>query len=172
MDANRRGYVSIFIIAVLVLLIAGCANYGKLRVESRHFTIASTKLSTQYSERMTIQKLVNNWRDYDIYYAGYRQDRAIGIMFDPKADDLKLLGDWWEKVDSKESLDFIFKWMDFPRDFWEVIPLYRMIGSRNRVFGYMFTPLIHVTFKQVDEKSMYVYSLEWTGWGQDPGDTE
>ena len=174
MGAKRREYVSIYILSILILFISGCGTYGKLRVESRHFTIASNKLNTQYGERMTIQKLINNWKDYDIYYAGYRRDRALGIMFDPKADDLRLLADWywWAKVDSKDSLDFIFKWMDLPRDFWEVIPLYRMVGSGDKVYGYMFTPFIHVTFKQIDEKSMYVYSLEWSGWGMEPGDTE
>jgi hypothetical protein len=173
MDAKRREYVSIFIIMTLIFFISGCANYGKLRVESRNANhIASTYSSTRYGENMTIDKLVNNWKNYDIYYAGFRQDRATGIMFDPKNDDLKLLGDWWEKIDSKESLDFVLKWMNFPRDFFEIIPLYRMIGPGEKVYGYMYTPFIHVTFKQVDEKSMYVYYLEWTGWGLDPGDTE
>ena len=172
MDAKRREYVSISIIAVLILLLSGCANYGKLRVESRNVNIASTNSSTKYSEKMTIQKLVNNWQDYDIYYSGYRQDRATGIMFDPKKDDLRLLGDWWAKIESKESLDFVLKWINFPRDFYEIIPLYSMIGPGEKVYGYMYTPFIHVTFKQVDEKSMYVYYLEWTGWGQDPGDLE
>jgi hypothetical protein len=120
---------------------------------------------------MTIDKLVNSWQDYDIYYAGYRQDLATGIMFDPKKDDLRLLGDWWAKIDSKESLDFVLKWMNFPRDtFFATIPLYRMIGPGEKVYGYMYTPFIHVTFKQVDEKSMYVYYLEWTGIGGGAGD--
>ena len=61
----------------------------------------------------TIDKLVNNWQDYHIYYAGYKLSRASGIMFDPKNDDLKLLGDWWAKIESKESLDFVLKWIDW-----------------------------------------------------------
>jgi hypothetical protein len=169
MDAKRREYVSIFIIMALIPLISGCAGYGKLRVESRHVNIASTYSNTKYSEKMTIEKLVNNWKDYDIYYAGYRSDRATGIMFDPKKDDLRLLGDWWAKIESKESLDFVLKWINFPRDFYEIIPLYSMIGPGEKVYGYMYTPFIHVTFKQVDEKSMYVYYLEWTGTSPDPG---
>ncbi len=172
MGAKRREYVSIYIITVLILLISGCANYGKLRVESRNVNIASTKSSAKYSEKMTIDKLVNNWQDYDIYYSGYRRDRATGIMFDPKKDDLRLLGDWWEKIDSKESLDFVLKWINFPTTFYEIIPLYSMIGPGEKVYGYMYTPFVHVTFKQVDEKSMYVYYLEWTGTGPGPDDFE
>jgi hypothetical protein len=173
MDAKRREYVSIFIIMTLIFFMSGCAKYGKLRVESRNVThIASSKSSAKYSEKMTIDKLVNNWKDYDIYYAGYRADRATGIMFDPKEDDLRLLGDWWEKIDTKESLEFVLKWINFPRTFYEVIPLYRMIGPGDKVYGYMYTPFTHVTFKQVDEKSMYVFWLEWTGWGWDPGVAE
>ncbi len=170
MDAKRREYVSIFIITALILLISGCTNYGKLRVESRNVNIASTNSSTRYSEKMTIQKLVNNWQDYDIYYSGYRPSRATGIMFDPKEDDLRLLGDWWEKIESRESLEFVLKWINFPGDFFEIIPLYNMIGPGEKVYGYMYTPFTHVTFKQVDEKSMYVYYLEWTGTGPGPGD--
>ncbi len=172
MGAKRKEYVSIFIITSLILLISGCANYGKLRVESRNVNIASTKSSAKYSEKMTIDKLVNNWQDYDIYYSGYRRDRATGIMFDPKKDDLRLLGDWWEKIDSKESLDFVLKWINFPTTFYEIIPLYSMIGPGEKVYGYMYTPFVHVTFKQVDEKSMYVYYLEWTGTGPGPDDFE
>jgi len=170
MDAKRREYVSISIIAVLILLLSGCANYGKLRVESRNVNIASTNSSTKYSEKMTIQKLVNNWQDYDIYYSGYKPSRATGIMFDPKEDDLRLLGDWWEKIESRESLEFALKWINFPRDFFEIVPLYNMIGPGEKVYGYMYTPFTHVTFKKVDAKSMYVYYLEWTGTGLGPGD--
>ncbi len=172
MDAKRRETVSIFIITALILFVSGCANYGKLRVESRNVNIASTNSSTKYSEKMTIQKLVNNWQDYDIYYSGYKPSRATGIMFDPKEDDLRLLGDWWEKIESRESLEFALKWINFPRDFFEIIPLYNMIGPGEKVYGYMYTPFIHVTFKQVDEKSMYVYYLEWTGTGPGPGDLD
>lgn len=170
MDVKRREYVSVFILALMILLISGCANYGKLRMESRHVNIASTKLSTEYSERMTIDKLVNNWQDYDIYYAGYRADRATGIMFDPKKDDLRLLGDWWKKIESKESLDFVLNWINFPSYYHEIIPLYRMIGPDEKVYGYVYTPFINVTFKKVDDKSMYVYYLDWTGLGPAPGD--
>ena len=172
MDAKRRETVSIFIITALILFISGCANYGKLRVESRNVNIASSYLGTKYSEKMTIDKLVNNWKDYDIYYSGYKPSRATGIMFDPKEDDLRLLGDWWEKIESRESLEFALKWINFPRDFFEIIPLYNMIGPGEKVYGYMYTPFTHVTFKQVDEKSMYVYYLEWTGTGPGPGDLD
>ena len=82
MDAKRREYVSIFIITILILLISGCANYGKLRVESQDVYNANTR----YSEKMTIEKLLNHWQDYDIYYAGYKASQATGIMFDPKND--------------------------------------------------------------------------------------
>ena len=160
MDAKRREYVSIFIIAGLILLLSGCANYGKLRVESRNVYNASTK----YSEKMTIDKLLNNWKDYDIYYSGYRADRAVAIMFDPKKDDLRLLGDWWDKIDSRESLDFVLKWVNFPNEFYFPLNLFRMIGPGEKLYGYMYTPFYHATFKQVDEKSMYVYNLDDTLW--------
>jgi hypothetical protein len=128
----------------LIFFMSGCAKYGKLRVESRNVThIASSKSSAKYSEKMTIDKLVNNWKDYDIYYAGYRADRATGIMFDPKEDDLRLLGDWWEKIDTKESLEFVLKWINFPRTFYEVIPLYRMIGPGDKVYGYMYISFVN-----------------------------
>ena len=80
MDAKGRAYVSIFIIAILIFLMSGCAEYGKLRVESQDVYNANTR----YSEKMTIQKLLKNWQDYDIYYAGYKASQATGIMFDPK----------------------------------------------------------------------------------------
>jgi hypothetical protein len=166
MDAKRREYVSIFIITGLILLISGCANYGKLRVESRDVYNASIK----YPEKMTINKLVDNWKDYDIYYSGYKPSQATGIMFDPKKDDLKLLTEWWEKIDSKESLEFVLNWIKFPRTFYYQNNLFKMIGPGEKVYWYVYTPFFHVTFKQVDEKSMYVYYLDDTLWFHGGGD--
>ena len=162
MDAKRREYVSILIITALVLLISGCANYGKLRLESRGVYNASTK----YPEKITIDELVNNWKDYDIYYSGYRPARATGIMFDPKNDDLKLLNGWWEKIESQESLSQVLKWLSFPGEYY-ANNLFKMIGPGEKVYGYVYTPFIHVTFKQVDEKSMYVYYLDDTAWAHE-----
>ncbi len=160
MDAKRREYVSIFIITVLILLISGCANYGKLRKESRGLYNANTR----YSENVTIQKLLDNWQEYDIYYAGYKASRATGIMFDPKNDDRKLLNGWWEKVDTQEQLSYIVKWLGFGSQNYYGNNLYRMMGPDENLYGYVYTPFTHVVFKSVDEKSMYVYYLDDTTW--------
>ena len=161
MDAKRREYVSIFIITILILLISGCANYGKLRVESQDVYNANSR----YSEKMTIEKLLNNWQDYDIYYAGYKSTRATGIMFDPKNDDRKLIHGWWEKIDSKEKLDTVVKWIGFRAQHYYGNYLYSMIGPDQKLYGYVFTPYNHVVFKSVDANSMYVYYLDDTIWG-------
>jgi uncharacterized protein YceK len=161
MDAKRREYVSIFIITILILLMSGCANYGKLRVESQDVYNANTR----YSEKMTIEKLLQNWQDYDIYYAGYKASQATGIMFDPKNDDRKLINGWWEKIDSKEKLDYVVKWVGFGAQKYYGNYLYKMIGPDQKLYGYVFTPYTQVVFKSVGDKTMYVYYLDDTTWG-------
>ena len=160
MDAKRREYVSIFIMAVLILFMSGCAEYGKLRVESQDVYNANTK----YSEKMTIEKLLKNWQDYDIYYAGYKTSQATGIMFDPKNDGRKLINGWWKKIDSKEELDYVVKWLGFRSQFTYGNYLYRMIGPDQKLYGYVFTPYNHVVFKTVGDNEMYVYYLDNPTW--------
>ena len=90
--------------------------------------------------------------------------KSTRIMFDPKNDDRKLLNGWWEKIDSQEELSYVVKWLGFGTRHLYGNNLYRMMGPDENIYGYVFTPFTHVSFKKVDEKSMYVYYLDDPTW--------
>lgn len=159
MDANKRIAVSIFIVMVLVLMISGCATYGTLQMESR----SPYRGKAEYNNRMTIDKLVGHWQDYDVYYAGYKASRATGVLFDPKNDNRKLTNGWWQKINDKETLMYVLKWLGLRRGLYSN-SLYKMIGPDGQFYGYVYTPFYHLVFKSVGNETMYVYNLDNPTW--------
>lgn len=134
---------------VSLCLMSGCSwlrSYGKIRVLSRH------------EEKLTIQGLKENWRDYTIYYVGSSVGIAAAIMFDPKNDDKTLLGDRWIKVEDQgtllELIDVIKSYVQFyPR-------LHRILGPDDQFYGYLFFAWGHPVIKVVDDRTLYMYDLE------------
>ena len=149
MDAEK--YVNLAVIGfVLIFLMFGCANYGKLRLESGR------------AEKITIQELQENWDDYSIYYADWHTiGWPGGITFDPKRDDKNLFGDKWMKVGDQETLSQVMSSIEaknnYPR-------LYQILGPNNEFYGYMYLgPSRHnvnVFFKVIDSNSLWISDLE------------
>ncbi len=53
---------------------------------------------------MTIAELKENWEDYD-FYVGRQGGRILkNIMFDPKNDEIQLVGDGWYKIADHQTL--------------------------------------------------------------------
>ena len=137
-------------VLLIVLIISGCAslqkNYGKLK-----------KLPKDQSE-MIIQDLIDKWEDYDIYYAEVGGPSPLGIMFDPKNNDTTLVADMWKKVEDKETLLEIIKWIKHGGRFNEIL------GPDGLLYGYLYYSYGHsnghVTLKMVGDKKMYVFKLE------------
>ena len=76
---------------VLMSFIFGCAqNRAKIRKETA----------------ISISDLAENWKNYEVYYAG-SPGRPIGILFDPKNDGVKLVGDQWTKVEDEGTLSSV-----------------------------------------------------------------
>ena len=59
---------------------------------------------TGTENKMTLAELRENWEEYTIYYSGRWDSRPAAIMFDPKNDDKKLVGDSWHKIEDQETL--------------------------------------------------------------------
>jgi hypothetical protein len=128
----------------LILLISGCVGYGKIRLQPRD------------AEKMTIQKLMENWPDYNVYYSGVSIDLAGAIMFDPKDDERELVGHkWWDQVKDPEKLSEIIFWINtyysnfYPR-------VWRILGPDDQFYGYMYTGRHHVLIKVLDERTLWV----------------
>jgi len=143
-------------ISVLIFFISGClqfSNYGKLRLQSGK------------GERVTIEKLIESWQDYNVYYAGLHESSPSAVMFDPKQDTRTLVCDRWIKVGDQEKLADLIDWMwtdhvSYPR-------VRRILGPNNEFYGFMFTGWHHVVAKLVGDRTMLVYDLPLS-----PGDAQ
>ena len=86
---GRRKSLPIFIIGIVLLyFIVGCVP-GRAKIGRE--------------KSVTVSDLAENWKNYDVYYAGSSY-RPIAILFDPKNDDVKLVGDVWTKVEDGRTL--------------------------------------------------------------------
>ena len=89
---ERKKGVAFFVVGIVLMsIIVGCVqDRAKIRNESA----------------LTISDLVNNRKNYDVYYAG-SPGRPIGLLFDPKNDGFKLVGDQWTKVEDEATLSSV-----------------------------------------------------------------
>ena len=148
---NAEKYVNLAVIGfIFIFLMSGCANYGKLRIESGH------------AEKVTIQDLKQNWDDYSIYYADWwTVGWPGGIIFDPKRDGNTLFGDKWMKVEDQETLSQVISSIEaknpYPR-------LYQILGPNYEFYGYMYLgpSLNNVTVfsRVIDSNSLWISDLE------------
>ena len=144
-------FLSGFLIA---LTISGCVswqkNYGYL------------KIIPEDSNEITIQKLIDKWDDYDIYYSdiydGYSVRSPLGILFDPKNNDTMIVGDRWKKVKDQKDLIEMTQWIYPTTEFYPW--LNEILGPDGRFYGYLYYSYGVVTLKMVGDKKMYIFNLE------------
>ncbi|MBA7648984.1 hypothetical protein ES703_56776 [subsurface metagenome] len=145
MDKRKHAYLATIGLA-LAFLVYGCAGYGKFVIQSSP------------GERVSIEELQKNWNDYTIYYSGLSETRPRGIMFDPKHDNRRLVGDQWIKVEDQQMLSKLVSWMQFPKRGYP--ELYRILGPDDEFYGYLYhNGHRRAVAKVVDDRTMYVYDL-------------
>lgn len=133
---------------ILCCLFSGCGgleNYGTLRVASG-------------SWGTTLQALIDNWQDYEIYYAGLSRKSPSAIMFDDKSDGKRLISDKWIPVTEKAVVITIIDWLNadtrYPPTLWKIL------GPKGNFFGYMYTSAMQqVVTKQIDDKTLWVEDI-------------
>lgn len=141
----------VLIVAFLATLTYGCATpkgYGKLGF-------------TQTTEpKMTLNQLVENWKNYDIYYSGVHRNYVIGIMFDPKDDERKLVGhEWWEPVQTEEDLHHLILMVNIFRSFRYEPMLWKILDRDNQLYGFIYTARYPMIIKVVDNRTLWVDEL-------------
>ena len=149
MKALKR--VSLMFIAFVFIL--GCSgDYGILRRQ------------TPTDIKMTLAELRKNWEDYHLYY-GTRggRPRPQGIMFDPKNNDTRLIGDSWIKIADQPSLSEAISAIQYDYDNANVEIIE---GPDGRFFGYIYTPILVGDVKVVDEQTLYIGPM--AAWGSAP----
>lgn len=147
MNLKRYLYFSL-VTAFLTTLTSGCSTtqqYGKLGY-------AQTT-----DPKMTLEELVENWKDYHIYYSGVWEGYVYGVMFDPKNDGRELVGhEWWAPVETQEDLSqmirLIYAFQLEPQ-------LWKILSPDNQLHGYIFTLKHPVIVKVIDDQTLWVDDL-------------
>ena len=143
-------YVSLMLI-VFLLIIAGCSgDYGMLERQ------------TSTDKKMTLAELRENWEDYHIYYSRSGGTTPINIMFDPKNDETRLVGDGWFKIADQKTLS---ETMERIETVWVNHGVMIIEGPDGRFFGYMYCSWTEwgafspggYHAKLVDEHTLYVF---------------
>jgi hypothetical protein len=139
---RRRTAVSMMLVTLLVIF--GCATYGKIR---------------PMGQELTIEMLTTNWQNYDVYWTGLSEMKPTAILFDPKNDERTLAfeRDNWSKVKNEDALSMVVggsqaNWVFYP-------VLYRLLGPDDGLYGYIYTGYWSVVTKPVDQKTLWVYNL-------------
>ena len=117
--------------AILFLVfISGCSgHHGRIGKQ------------TGTTHTVSLVELEENRDGYDIYSCTRNGRWAAGVIFDPKNNDTKIVGDHWIKIEGQETLS---------RSINEINIVYRNVkvhnieGPDGRVFGYIYYPL-HLT---------------------------
>jgi hypothetical protein len=132
----------------LFLIVAGCASYGRLRLQSGP------------GETMTIQQLKENWQNYHILATGVEPNVPSAIIFDRKDDDREIIGErWWEVKDYK-SVSETIGWIEtqispgpyYPR-------LWQILGPDGHLYGYMFTSWDSAVMTVGEDKNLRVMDI-------------
>ena len=142
-------YVSLMLI--VFLLIIGCSGYGIVRRQP------------PTDNKMTLAELRENWEDYHIYYGTNADSKPAQIMFDPKNNDTKIVGDNWYKIADQQSLSEAIRTIQITYNAGEVMIIE---GPDGRLFGYMYFTWNHPWsygnpsehhVKLVDENTVYIF---------------
>jgi hypothetical protein len=89
----KKGMVLFVVGFVLLYFISGCVP---------------SRAKIKRTRDVTLQDIVNEKDKYDIYYAG-SSSQPIGILVDPKNDDVKLVGDRWMKAEDEGTLSSLLE---------------------------------------------------------------
>jgi hypothetical protein len=132
------------VIAVLAFLVTacGCSNYGVLRPAGNE---------------MTIETLVNNWKDYEVSWTGLFLGEPTALMFDAKGDNKKLGGEIWYKGESKEALLAFVSSMQANQLFYPF--LWRILGPDGQFYGYLYSGWRRGVVKPMDDATVWVYGI-------------
>lgn len=145
---EKKHFYSLLII--LVALIFGCSTgFGKY---------GRVKGFSKTEEQVTIQHLIDAWKDYDVYYAGLYVYSPLGIMFDPKNNNTTLEGDRWKKVEDQKTLNAIYRWLLVNNEYKP--ELRKILGPDGKFYGYLYHSEGPAVFKQIDDGTLYAYDLE------------
>lgn len=153
-------YIMISALPIL-LIISGCAGYGKLLLPASNETEA------------LLEDLLSQTDRYVVHYHGYSKKFVSGILFDPKDDDKNIRpeGGMWQEISSADEIASIAN-IILNSDYHSYFPnLYLINGPEGDFYGYLITGWNQVVIRYVDDQTVRVYGLkEPPEYHNGPGD--
>jgi hypothetical protein len=152
MTGTKKRKIMIVPGMVLVFMVVGCA--GELTNRGR---IVAQSLR---GEKVTIEKLTEDFAKYDVYYSGVKPTVAESVLFCPKEGDTKITPDkWWIKVKDQAELKNIAKWMNTITYYHKTLPAVQLVmGPNSRLFGYVYSYNFQIDSRVVSDTELIVYA--------------
>ena len=137
---------------VVTFFIAGCAGEAIKR--------GRVVAQSPWGEKVTIEKLTEDFSKYDVYYSGVKPTVAESVLFCPREGDTKITPDkWWIKVKDPGELKNIVKWMNMITYYHKTLPAVQLVlGPNSSLFGYAYTYNIPIETRVVSETDLMVYA--------------
>ncbi len=129
-----------YTVIALILMLAGCASQGKLRLLPADET------------RITLPVLRQNWKDYLVYYS------TRVVAFDPIEGERTLeFGAGWIFIENSEKLAEILDRLQFAPRF-DPGEIYEILGPEGDSYGFiLFARGDLVSVRKVNAKTLRVY---------------
>jgi hypothetical protein len=111
------------------------------------------------SRSITIQTLLGNSQDYDVYYAGLGPDHPSAVLFHPNNDARVVKVDRWSKVDSGELLAKLIDSIQRQIGSSYYPKLFEIRGPDGHLYAFMFTAWTTVSTKMIDDHTMFFFDI-------------
>ena len=155
----KQGLRSIFLLLLLsIWMMPGCLGlekYGSIRASGGQ-------------DPTTIQTLIENWQEYNIYYAGLSYKSPSAIIFNPKQGDKRIVSEKWMPVTDQSVAVTIVKWLDSYINF----PSYlsKILGPKGDFFGYVYTSAEEqVVVREIEPNTLFVEDIPLPPFDYGPG---
>ena len=146
---NLRAMLALILMGSVIAL-SGCAGYdGRLRYSAQGV--------------VGIQDLIDNHRNYRVFFAGRAVYLPTALAFDPKDDDLTLtFHESWATVKTSTLMEEVAKWLlldPYYRPY-----LYEIYGTDDRFYGYIYTNQTHLAITAPEPGVLRLGSMHPTHW--------
>ena len=132
--------------ALFLVCISGCSgHHGRISKQ------------TGNANNVNVAELKKNWNDHDIYYSTRNGRWAAGVIFEPKSNDTKIVGDSWIKIEDHETLSRSINEVNM---MYSNAKVHNIEGPDGQIFGYIYYPShLNLIVRRIDERTLHVSRL-------------
>jgi hypothetical protein len=121
------------------------------------------RLSSPSAGAPGIDELIENYENYNVYFAGRAIHMPTALVFDPKSDDLQLtFHKYWMTVETPGLMRQVVDWMSWDSRYPPV--LYEIRGKDGGFYGYMYSNETGVPITSPEPGVLRLGSMHPTHW--------